>query len=39
MDSVAADELKRSLAGLEDRRQARDAADAARFAQLEVRVE
>ena len=39
MDSVATDELKRSLAGLEARRQARDAADAARFAQLEVRVE
>src|ERR1035437_1685201 len=39
MDSIAADELKRSLAGLAARRQARDAADAARFAQLEVRVE
>jgi hypothetical protein len=39
MDSVATDELKRSLAGLEARLQARDAADAARFAQLEIRVE
>jgi uncharacterized coiled-coil protein SlyX len=39
MDSIAADELKRSLAGLEARLQAREATDAARFAQLEVRVE
>lgn len=46
MDSATADELKRSLAGLEGRLQdresadaARFAADAARFAQLENRLE
>ena len=39
MDSAGADELKRSLAGLEARLEAREAADAARFAQVEVRLE
>ncbi|MCX6632026.1 MAG: hypothetical protein NTW28_30825 [Candidatus Solibacter sp.] len=39
MDSVAADELKRSLAGLEARLRAREAADAARFAEVEIRLE
>ena len=39
MDSAAADELKRSLAGLEARLEAREAADAARFAQVETRLE
>ena len=39
MDSATADELKRSLAGLEGRLQDRESADAARFAQLENRLE
>jgi hypothetical protein len=39
MDSAAIDELKRSLADLEARLQAQEAADAARFAQLETRLE
>ena len=39
MDSAALDELKVSLAGLEARLQAREAADAARFAQVETRLE
>ena len=43
MDSAAADELKRSLAGLEarleTRMQERETADAARFAQVEGRIE
>jgi hypothetical protein len=39
MDSAATDELKRSLAGLEARLEAREAADAARFAQVEIRLE
>ena len=39
MDSATADEVKRSLAGLEDRLQTREAADAARFAQIEIRLE
>ena len=46
MDSATADELKRSLAGLEARLEAREAADAeriaadaARFAKVEVRLE
>ena len=39
MDSAASGELKRALAGLEARLRAREAADAARFAQLEIRVE
>ena len=39
MDSAAVDELKRSLAALEARLQAREATDAARFAQIEIRLE
>ena len=39
MDSAAVDELKRSLAALEGRLQARVATDAARFAQIETRLE
>ena len=39
MDSAAVDELKRSLAALEARLQAREATDAARFAQIETRLE
>ena len=39
MDSTTADELKRSLAGLEARLQERETADAARFAQVESRLE
>ena len=39
VDSAATDALKRSLADLEARLQAREAADAARFAQIEVRLE
>ena len=39
MDSGAADELKRSLAGLESRLHARESTDAARFAQVEMRLE
>jgi chromosome segregation ATPase len=39
MDSAAVDELKRSLAALEGRLQAREATDAARFAQIETRLE
>jgi hypothetical protein len=39
MDPAATDELKRSLAGLEARLQARETADAARFAQVEIRLE
>ena len=39
MDSAATDELKRSLAGLEARLEAREAADAARFAQVEIRLD
>jgi len=39
MDSATADELKRSLAGLEARLQDRETADAARFAQVESRLE
>ena len=39
MDSAAADELRSSLAGLEARLEAREAADAARFAQVEIRLE
>src|SRR5450631_3122658 len=39
MDSAATDELKRSLAGLEARLEAREAADAACFAQVEIRLE
>src|ERR1035438_9652360 len=39
MDSATADELKRSLAGLEVRLQDRETADATRFAQVESRLE
>jgi len=39
MDSAETDELKGSLAGLEARLQALEATDAARFVQLEIRVE
>ena len=39
MDSAAVDELKRSLAALEGRLQAREATDAARFAQIDTRLE
>ena len=39
MDSAAVDELKRSLAALEARLQAREVTDAARFAQIETRLE
>ena len=39
MDSTTVDELKASLAGLEARLQARETADAARFAQVETRLE
>ena len=39
MDTAATDDLKRSLADLEARMQAREAADAARFAQIEARLE
>ena len=39
MDSANTDELKRSSAGLEARLQAREAADAARFAQVETRLD
>ena len=39
MDSAAVDELKRSLADLEARLQAREAADAARFVHVETRLE
>jgi hypothetical protein len=39
MDTAAADELKRSLAVLEARLEAREAADSARFAQMELRLE
>ena len=39
MDSTTVDELKASLAGLESRLQARETADAARFAQVETRLE
>jgi hypothetical protein len=39
MDSAATDELKRSLAGLEARLDASEATDAARFAQVEIRLE
>ena len=39
MDSATADELKRSLAGLEARLQDRETVDAARFAQVESRLE
>jgi len=38
-DSAATEALKRSLADLEARIQAREAADAERFAQIEVRLE
>jgi hypothetical protein len=39
MDSATVDELKASLAGLEARLQVRETADAARFAQVETRLE
>jgi chromosome segregation ATPase len=39
MDTATADELKRSLAGLEARLQERETADATRFAQVESRLE
>jgi hypothetical protein len=39
MDSAAVDELKRSLAALEARLQDREATEAARFAQIEIRLE
>ena len=39
MDSAATDELKRSLADLEARIQAREAADTGRFSQIEGRLE
>lgn len=39
MDSAAVDDLKRSLAAQEARWQAREATDAARFAQIETRLE
>jgi chromosome segregation ATPase len=39
MDSATTDDLKRSLAGLESRLQTREAADEARFARVEVRLE
>ena len=39
VDSTTVDELKASLAGLEVRLQARETADAARFAQVETRLE
>lgn len=39
MDSATADDLKRSLAGLEARLQSREAADAERFAKVELRLE
>ena len=39
VDSAATDELKRSLADLEARIQAREAADADRFSQIEGRLE
>ena len=39
MDSATAEDLKRSLAGLEARLQSREAADEARFARVEVRLE
>jgi len=39
MDSATADEVKRSLAGLEARLQTRETADAARFARVEIRLE
>jgi len=39
MDSATTEDLKRSLAGLEARLQTREAADEARFALVEVRLE
>jgi hypothetical protein len=39
IDSTAVDELKASLAGLEARLQARETADAERFAQVETRLD
>ena len=39
MDPTTADELKKSLTGLEERIQARETADAARFTQVELRLE
>ena len=39
MDAAVAEELKQSLASLESRMQEREAADAARFAKVETRLE
>jgi len=39
MDSEAVDELRRSLAGLDSRLQAKEAADESRFAQVEAKLE
>src|SRR5205807_1807382 len=39
MDPIALDELKQSLAGLDSRLQAKEAADEARFSQVEARLE